>query len=216
MNLNKFLLLLILPLLLLACGGEEKVLPIFGQKDIVEKEINGEMVSVEEPIPLPDFSFTDHMGREVSMETVKGKVHIADFFFTSCPTICPKMKKQMKRIHDEFSDTPDLLLLSHSIDPRHDSVNVLNRYAGKLGIDGDRWRFMTGEKKEIYEAARFYMITAAEDKNAPGGYAHSGAFILFDRDHRIRGYYDGTLAEEADNLMDDIRILLKEPWGEEK
>lgn len=195
-----------------ACNSEleERELPIYGKKDLVIRVVDGKEVQVEEPLPYSEFSFTDQEGRTFTQDDVLGKVHVADFFFTSCPTICPKMKQQMLRVHDAFSHEKQLVIVSHSIDPRHDSVAVLKNYAQKLEIDSDQWHLVVGEKAFTYELAGEYMIHAAEDATAPGGFVHSGAFILFDQKRRIRGFYDGTEAEDVDRLMEDITLLLAE------
>lgn len=138
------------------------------------------------------------------------KIYVADFFFTSCPTICPIMKTQMLRIYEKYKDDERIVLLSHSIDPEHDTVEVLRDYGGRLGIEADRWHLVTGNKEEIYKTARLYGLAAMEDKNAPGGFIHSGSFTLVDRQGRIRGYYRGTEEEAVDRLIDDIAWLLNE------
>ena len=114
----------------------------------------------------------------------------------------------MYDLYETFEENDDLLFLSHSIDPKRDSVLKLRTYAESLGVESDRWHFMTGEKDEIYDLAKAYMISAAEDPRAPGGYIHSGAFILIDQKGRIRGYYDGTLPEDTETLKNDIKKLL--------
>jgi len=157
---------------------------------------------------IPDFQFVDQDSNLVSAETVKDKIYVTDFFFTTCPSICPKMSQQMVRLHDEFKDDPEVVLISHTIDPAYDSVAVLREYAQALGVDSDKWHLVTGEKDSIYYMARQYMVSAVEDENAPGGFMHSGAFVLLDPNRHIRGYYDGTQPEEVDQLMTDMRKLM--------
>jgi protein SCO1/2 len=135
---------------------------------------------------------------------------VADFFFTSCPTICPIMKTQMLRVYEKYKDDERVVLLSHSIDPEHDTVEVLRDYGARLGIEADRWHLVTGNKEEIYKTAKLYGLAAMEDENAPGGFIHSGSFTLVDRQGRIRGYYRGTEEEAVDLLIDDIARLLNE------
>lgn len=163
---------------------------------------------------VPDFEFTDQEGRQVTQGDLKGKLYVVDFFFTSCPSICLKMKDQMIRVHDEFLDNDQVLLLSHTIDPAHDSVAVLKDYADALGINPARWRMLTGDKGLIYAQAEKYLVSVGEDETAPGGYIHGGHFILLDAAHRVRGYYDGTIAEEVDALMVDMRHLLEQEYAE--
>ncbi|MEM7037854.1 MAG: SCO family protein [Bacteroidota bacterium] len=160
--------------------------------------------------PLPAFSFMNQDSQMVSEKEVMGRVHVADFFFTSCPTICPRMKANMLTVYEEFQSEDRILLVSHSIDTRHDSVPVLKAYAEKLEVAAPRWNFVTGEKEHILGMAKHYMIAAMEDSTAPGGYAHSGAMILFDGERNIRGYYDGTSAEETKELIRDMHRLLQE------
>jgi protein SCO1/2 len=169
----------------------------------------------QEPLPIlttisTPYTFTDQDGTPVSQQLFNGKIYVADFFFTSCPTICPIMKTQMLRIYEAFSEQDDLLLLSHTIDPTHDSVEVLHDFARRLGVSAKRWHLVTGPKNQIYETALLYGLGAAEDKNAPGGFIHSGSFCLIDRQGRIRGYYKGTEEEAVDRLIKDIRRLLNE------
>jgi protein SCO1/2 len=200
------LLALVVALGLGACGSEggqqnqRQSLPVLGKKPGQEK-----------PTTIPDFELTNQYGRSVSQEDLEGKVYVADFFFTTCPTICPKMTEQMQRVHEAFRDNPRVVLLSHSIDPDHDSAEVLRRYAERHGVEkGSGWHFLTGDKERIYELAEaHYLVSASEDESAPGGYAHSGAFVLIDPQDRIRGYYDGTNPEDVDRLIADIRSLLE-------
>lgn len=174
--------------------------------------------STEKREPLPviatissPYTFTDQEGQQISQQLFAGKIYVADFFFTSCPTICPIMKTQMLRVYEAFRDRDDVLLLSHTIDPVHDTVAVLNDYAGRLQISASAWHMVTGAKEQIYETALLYGLGAAEDVSAPGGFIHSGSFCLVDRKSRIRGYYRGTEPEAVDRLIKDIRFLLNEP-----
>jgi len=172
--------------------------------------------SSREPLPVIGtidipYTFTDQQNRQIGQELFQGKIYVADFFFTSCPTICPIMKSQMLRIYEKFKDNDQFLLLSHSIDPEHDTVEVLNDYAVRLAIEADSWHLVTGVKEEIYDTAFRYGLAAMEDKNAPGGFIHSGSFTLVDRQGKIRGYYKGTEEEAVDRLIKDIGRLIDEP-----
>lgn len=171
--------------------------------------------STREPLPIlttieVPYTFTDQDNRPVDQEMFAEKIYVADFFFTSCPTICPIMKTQMLRVYEKYKDDERVLLLSHSIDPEHDTVEVLRDYGARLGIEADRWHLVTGNKEEIYKTAKLYGLAAMEDENAPGGFIHSGSFTLVDRQGRIRGYYRGTEEEAVDLLIDDIARLLNE------
>jgi len=158
-----------------------------------------------------NYQLVDQDSSEITPGTFEGKIYVADFFFTSCPTICPTMKTQMLRIYRRFQDESDFALLSHTIDPKHDTVAVLKDYAERLGIEsGGLWHFVTGDQGEIYRLGQSdYMVTAGADSNAPGGFIHSGAFLLVDQQKQIRGVYDGTMPEDVDKLMEDIELLLR-------
>lgn len=157
------------------------------------------------------FEFYDQDSSLVTPATFEGKVFVADFFFTSCTSICPIMKSQMARVYKAFEDNAEVAFLSHSIDPEYDDVARLNKYAGRLGVDSDRWHFVTGDKDAIYDHAnQSYMVFAAENELAQDGIEHSGAFMLVDKDLRIRGAYSGTDSTDVDRLIREIPILLKE------
>ncbi len=162
-------------------------------------------------LEIPYFSFTDQNGEIVTNQTFDNKIYLADFFFTSCPTICPKVKAQMKRVYDAFASEPRLVLLSHTIDPKRDSVARLRNYAQKIGVnDAKRWHLVTGSKDSIYNIARYYNSVAVEDQTAPGGFDHSGYVVLIDKKRHIRAIARGTEAEDMDRMMKDIKKLLKE------
>ncbi len=154
------------------------------------------------------FSFINQDNQTVTQELVAGKISIVDFFFTSCPSICPIMKRQMVRVYEAFQDEPAVVLVSHSIDPEHDTVEVLHAYAAGLGITTSTWHLVTGDQDEIFAMAKHYMLAAMKYDEAPGGYLHSGSFVLVDDERRIRGYYDGTDSEAVDRLIEDVKILL--------
>jgi len=185
-------------------------LPVLGPYEVNDTIIDGKLKTDTTFSTVRPFSFVDQDGNEVSEATINEKIYVADFFFTSCPTICPKMKQQMLRLYTAFEGNEDVIFLSHSIDPKRDSVARLHDYAVKLGIVSSRWHLMTGERDAIYSMAKHYMIAAQEDNLAPGGYAHSGAFLLVDKNRQIRGVYDGTSPEEVDQLKVDIERLLSD------
>lgn len=194
-----------------SCNRPSNKLPVYGNKTMVKKVIDGKQVADSVDYTLPPFSFLNQDSTLFTDADVRGKVYVADFFFTSCPSICPKMKKEMLRIYHRYPDVKDLMFLSFSIDPSRDSVARLKAYSQKLGInDSERWNMLTGNKDSIYALAGSFLVSAAEDPDAPGGHVHSGNFILVDREGRIRGYYDGTSAESVDKLILDIEILLAE------
>ncbi|SHO65260.1 SCO family protein [Algoriphagus zhangzhouensis] len=160
---------------------------------------------------IAQFEFVNQVGKTVTNADVEGKVYVADFFFTTCPTICPIMKKEMLRVYDAYKDNPNFKILSHSIDPTYDTQEVLKDYAEKLGIeDANTWNFLTGEPQKIYEIGQTsYLTTAQEDQKEPGGFLHSGAFVLVDQEGHIRGVYDGTKEDQVTRLINDIPKILK-------
>lgn len=177
-------------------------LPILGEKT----EVNG----VIQYHTIPDFRFVNQDSQFVTNKTFEGKIYIADFFFTSCPTICPKVKQQLLRIYERFAEADNLLILSHSIDTKRDTVGRLKKYANGLGIETDRWHLVTGDKDKIYEIADDYFSIALEDPDAPGGFDHSGNIILVDWNRHVRSFANGTDPEKVDQFMEDIELLLKE------
>ena len=192
--------------IVLACNQQpkEEKLKVYGRSEISD---SGDTTFHK----IADYKFVDQDSAWVSPETFEGKIYVADFFFTSCPTICPIMKTQMLRVYEKYENNPEVMLLSHSIDPKHDTVAVLKEFADRLGVKSDKWHFITGEKDDIFKLGQTsYMVAATEDGSEPGGYVHSGAFILVDKERRIRGFYDGTLAEQVDKLMLDMDKLLME------
>ena len=190
---------LVVLMILSACGNESQ-----------DKEAEPEPLKVYNQQALQDFKFVNQDSQKVDVGTVYGKVHVMDFFFTSCPTICPRMKSNMLTVYEKFQEDDRVVLVSHSIDTRHDSVPVLREYAERLEVGAPRWHFVTGEKEDILGMAKNYMVAAMEDSLAPGGYAHSGKLILLDQKRNIRGYYDGTSAESTEEMMVDMERLLNE------
>ncbi|MBD2703261.1 SCO family protein [Spirosoma sp. BT702] len=204
-------LLITLAVLLLRCNSSGDKLPILGEREAVTKTVDGKPVTDSVDHTIPDFKFISQYGDTVTAKTVSGKIYVADFFFTSCPTICPKMKVQLKRVYEKFKGNPNVILLSHTIDPAHDSVSVLNQFAKDLGVTDHQWLFVTGDREKIYDIGQgSYMVTAQEDASAPGGVVHSGAFILVDKERHIRGIYDGTTEAGVDKLINDMNRLLAE------
>jgi len=201
---NSFLLVGFLLIFLASCGSkeDEKPLPILGRPTFV----NGDSI----PHTIPDFSFVDQDSQVVNNQTFANKVYVVDFFFTSCPTICPKTTAQMFRLYKKFENNDDFVLLAHSVDTKFDSIPVLKKYASKLGVDAKKWHFVTGNKDEIYGIADDYFSIAIEDPNAPGGYDHSGRFILIDKNRHVRSFCDGTDANDVNRFMKDIQKLLDE------
>jgi protein SCO1 len=187
-------------LCLSSCVSKNEKLPIFG-----EHEWNGKDTVYHTIAP---FRFVDQDSSFIDNATFSGKIYVADFFFTSCRTICPIMKTQMLRVYEATQEMPDVLLLSHSIDPEYDTVALLHDFANRLGVESKRWHFVTGVKDSIFKIAQTsYFATAMEDKSEPDGRIHSGAFLLIDKQGRIRGKYDGTKEEDVNRLIVDIKKL---------
>ncbi|GAB1446051.1 MAG: SCO family protein [Cyclobacteriaceae bacterium] len=188
--------------LISSCTKTEKPLPIFGQREVV----NGDTVYHK----IAKFQFVDQDSAIVTNDTFKDQIYVADFFFTTCRTICPIMKTQMLRVYEATANMPDVKLLSHTIDPKYDTVALLHEFAKRLGVSSDRWHFVTGAQDSIYKIAQTsYFATAMEDKSEPDGFIHSGAFLLIDKDQRIRGKYDGTKEDDVNRLLEDINRLRK-------
>jgi protein SCO1/2 len=181
----------------------EKPLPIFG-----ERVVEGSDTVFH---TIQDFSFVNQDSAIVTGEAFKNKIYVADFFFTSCRTICPIMKTQMLRVYDSIENDSEVLILSHTIDPEYDTVGKLHDFAERLGVKSNKWHFVTGHKDSIYNIAQTsYFATAMEDKTEPDGFIHSGAFLLIDKRKRIRGKYDGTKEEDVNRLLRDIQRLKNE------
>lgn len=194
----------LLLMFVLSCSTKKELpLPVFGEREVVGKDTVYHRIA--------DFKFVDQDSVEITNDTFKGKIYVADFFFTSCRTICPIMKTQMLRVYDSIQNDSGVLLLSHTIDPEYDTVALLHDFAERLGVKSDKWHFVTGNKDDIYKLAQTsYFSTALEDKSEVDGFIHSGAFLLIDKDRRIRGKYDGTKEEDVNRLLGDIQKLKNE------
>jgi protein SCO1/2 len=194
-------------------AGETR-LPYLGEPDIVANATGGAPDTVA--YTVPSFTLTNQDSQTITNQTFAGKVYVTDFFFATCPSICPKMQSELLRVYEQFKGNPNVLFLSHTIDPAHDSIPVLRDYAERLGIkDASRWHFATAPHDTIFNLARAYMTAAQVDKGVVGGYAHSGTFALIDSNRRIRGLYDGMEKSEVDRLIRELPELLKEEQSEQ-
>lgn len=194
---------MIIGLFLLSCATSEEKLPIFGEREVAGIDTVYHTIA--------PFSFVDQDSSIITNDTFRDKIYVADFFFTTCRTICPIMKTQMLRVYEATSEMPDVLILSHTIDPEYDTVALLHDFANRLGVESKRWHFVTGVKDTIYKIAQTsYFATAMDDKTEPDGFIHSGAFLLIDKKQRIRGKYDGTKEEDVNRLIVDIKRLRRE------
>ncbi len=190
-------------LFLLACTKtKNKHLPILGRHEYIETSTGTDTVFHT----IKDFAFWDQDSSLITNTTFENKIYVSDFFFTSCPSICPVMKVQMLRIYEKYKDNPNVGILSHTIDPEYDNIKVLKEYASRLDVKSDKWHFVTGIKDSIYSIAQTsYYIGVRDD----GSFEHSGKFVLVDTHRRIRGIYDGTDEEAVDKLLNEMDLLLQ-------
>jgi protein SCO1/2 len=202
-------------ILLLLCGacklGGNKTLPIYGNRQAVTKTVNGQQVTDTVYQSIPAFKFVNQYGDSVGSKNLQHDIYVADFFFTSCPSICPVMQRNMLAVYNAYKDTADVKIISFTIDPKHDTVPVLKKYADNLGISGNSWWLILGSKDAVYQLANNYLVGVSEDKTAPGGFMHEGYFVLIDKNQHVRGSYDGTDPKKVDQLIADIKTLQTEP-----
>ena len=166
---------------------------------------------------VQDFSFTNQFNEKVTEQTVKQKLYVTDFFFTTCQSICPIMSNQLERVYKEFKSRNDFLILSHTVNPETDSVPQLLHYAEQHGVTDKHWLFLTGDKKQLYELARKgYLLNAEEGDGGEDDFIHTQNFALVDKERHIRGFYDGTDSAEVTRLIADIHLLFEEYAYKEK
>lgn len=186
----------------------KKLLPVYSPAMVNSELVSEEIQHVRKYHTIGDFSLTNQNGDIITQENYKDKIYIADFFFTTCPTICPIMTKNMIDIQQEIIDDDDVLLLSHSVTPEIDSVAQLKKYAIEKGVDDTKWNLLTGDKKQIYDLARkSYLAVKTDGDGGPFDMIHTENFILVDKQKRIRGFYDGTNKEDMEQLLTDLKIL---------
>ena len=179
------------------------VLPVFGEKVVKNADTVYHSIG--------NFSFKNQYGETISNTTCKNKIVVANFFFASCQSICPEMSTNLKDVQSAFEKDDSLLILSHSVNPMHDSVEVLYNYAELYSAKKNKWHFLTGNKDSIYALAKnSYLVNAIEDDGSPGGFLHSELFLLVDTKGRIRGMYDGTSNSDVQKLISDVRVLKTE------
>lgn len=188
----------------LGCTSEPKPLPHLGNIEIIK----GDTIYHT----IPDISLTDQDSQVLKISSFGDKIILADFFFTSCPSICPRVQKEMLRLYDRYKEDDRVLLISHTIDQRNDSVAVLKRYANNLEVDTKKWKFVTGVKDSIYNLADQYFVSVVEDPTAPKGFDHSGRIILVDKNRHVRGFCEGTDPESVTAFFDIVDALLKEQY----
>lgn len=161
------------------------------------------------------FTFTDQDGKIITQADVAGKIYVVEYFFTTCKGICPKMNENMSEVYQAFRGNKDVLILSHTVDPKKDTVGAMKEYSLRFDADPKQWLFLTGDKKELYDMARYsYLVTAVEETDdttdIESDFIHTDRFVLVDRQGRIRGQYEGTDKGAVNQLIGDIRELLKE------
>lgn len=163
------------------------------------------------------FLFIDQHNENVTEETVRGKIYVTDFFFTTCQSICPVMSSQLERVYEKFRNNNEVLILSHTVAPEEDSVSVLMDYAKLHGVNDKRWLFVTGEKKHLYDMARqSYLLNDEHGNGDEEDFIHTQNFALVDKERRLRGFYDGTDSLEVSRLITDMELLLEEYHYKEK
>ncbi|KIO75699.1 electron transporter [Pedobacter lusitanus] len=199
---KRLIYLLLLLAVVTGCKDKPKRLP-FLQQDITGTDTTYRTI--------PAFKFLNQDSAVVTGKDFDGAIYVADFFFTSCPTICPTMHRNLLKVYNKYLNNPEVKLASHTIDVKYDTPSRMKAYATKLGIKGTQWEFLWGTKEQIYALAeRNYLVTVGQDKAAPGGFIHQGYLVLVDKEKRIRGAYDGTVDEQVAQLMKDMDILLAE------
>ena len=197
--------ILLFPILLFFSSCEESKLPYYGHHDIdpdtMEKVFH----------QIPEFSFVNQSNEIVTEKYLDNKITIVDFFFTTCPSICPDMTNNMKELQGSLKEYKNIQFLSHTVNPEVDTVEKLQKYIKKFELNTSNWNFVTGSKSEIYDlGVNYYLLNAQEDVLAPGGFLHSEFFVLIDQNRNHRGVYDGTDAEEMEKLKKDLKTLQNE------
>lgn len=183
-------------------------LPIWNPANVSVELVDSTIQHVEKYHKIAEFSLINQNGKTITQDDYKDKIYVADFFFTTCPTICPIMTKNMAQIQNAIINDDDILLLSHSVTPKIDSVAQLKKYAIEKGVIDRKWNLVTGDKKQIYELARKSYLAVKTDGNGDEyDMIHTENFMLIDKKNRIRGYYDGTKAEDIKQLLEDIETL---------
>lgn len=210
MKLNQTLSLAVIACAILfgACKSHDEkklLLPVIGEKKLSNTDTIYHTIG--------DFSFKNQFGEIVNNKTVENKIYVADFFFATCQSICPQMTTNLKDVQKAFENDDSLLILCHTVNPLHDTVEVLNAYGQKYEAKKNKWHFLTGNKQQIYDLAKTsYLVNAFEDDGTPEGFLHSELLLLIDTKGRIRGMYDGTDKVQVLKLIKDIKLLKQEQF----
>lgn len=188
-----------------------KSLPIYNPSMVNPEMVDSTVQHVAKYHTIADFSFVNQNGKTITQKDYEGKIYVADFFFTTCPTICPIMKDNMVILQNAIKDMDDVKLLSHTVMPHIDSVPVLKAYAVEKGVMDDKWNLVTGDVKDIFFIARkSYLSVKTETEGEMYDMVHTENFVLVDQKRRVRGFYDGTNLEEINRLIEDIKFLSNE------
>jgi len=189
----------------------DKRLPVYSPSDVNPKLVDASMKHIKKNHFIGDFKLINQNGETITNKEYEGKIYIADFFFTRCPTICPIMAYNMSELQEHYKDDTDVMFLSHSVTPVMDSVPVLKAYAIAKGIIDGKWNVTTGPKTHIYELARkSYFAVLDEGDGGEDDFIHTEQFVLVDKERRIRGYYDGTEKDDMKKIIADIALLKEE------
>ncbi len=201
---------LVFYLLMISCGSTKEEIPYYAGPDFTPYWESSDTFSLDTLHQIDPFSFTDQEGNEITNKTFENKIYVSSFFFTSCPGICPKLTANLGEVAVAFSDNPEVMIISHSVTPEIDSVEVLKEFAMQHGINSSQWHLVTGDQEEIYTLARTSYFAEQEIgyQFSTEEFLHTEHFILVDRNGHIRGIYKGTLSLEVEKLIADIGILL--------
>ena len=186
----------------------KEFLPIYQPAEVNFKLVDSSLQHIKKFHKISNFNLVNQNGNNISQEFYNNKIYVADFFFTTCPSICPIMTNNMLKVQDKIKNDPNVLIVSFSVDPKTDSVAQLKKYAKEKGVDDLKWNLLTGDKKQIYDLARKSFFVAEIDKDSDSNdIIHTENFVLVDPDKRIRGFYDGTNLDEIKNLISDLSLL---------
>ena len=189
----------------------KKMLPIYNPSMVNPELVDSTVQYISKYHTIADFSFTNQNGKKITQKEYEGKIYVADFFFTTCGSICPKMTTNLVEVQKAFINNPKVMLLSHTVFPETDSVSVLKKYAIKNGVIDSKWNLVTGDKKQIYTMARkSYLAVKLGKPNELYDMVHTENFVLVDSKKRVRGFYDGTKKEDIQRLIEDINFLCSE------
>ena len=186
----------------------KKTLPIYNPSMVNPELVDSTIQYISKYHSIADFSFTNQNGKTITQKDYEGKIYVADFFFTTCGSICPKMTTNLVEVQKAFINNPKVMLLSHTVFPEIDSVSVLKKYAIKNGVIDSKWNLVTGDKKQIYAMARkSYLAVKLGKPEELYDMVHTENFVLVDSKRRVRGFYDGTKKEDIERLIEDINFL---------